>query len=127
MFKYEATFTRYALDPVPTFIGPSTGKSKNSMGRLNAAQERQFKKQRREEIDLSRSAWMKSTTLTEQEKRCLTRAWTRHEARVNKKFQNRHAYLKRRVVQMQERARRDDEHIRRLRRCVLGGGRRTAL
>eukprot|EP00904_Undaria_pinnatifida_P011353 jgi/Undpi1/7348/HiC_scaffold_22.g09821.m1 len=67
------------------------GKSENSMGKLNAVQERQFKKQRREGSDLSRSEWMKSTILTDREKRCLTRAWTRREAKVNKKFQNRHA------------------------------------
>ncbi|CAN0291662.1 unnamed protein product, partial [Hapterophycus canaliculatus] len=71
-----------AADLVAADLPP--GKSENSLGKLNAVQERQFKKQRREASDLSRADWMKSTLLTGQEKQCLARAWTRREARVNK-------------------------------------------
>ena len=88
---------------------------------MNATQERQFKKQRKEGSDLSRAAWMESTTLTAREKRGLTRAWIRREARVNKQLQNHKAYLKRRAVEMEERVRRLDKDILRLRRGLLTG------
>ena len=90
------------------------------MAKLSAAQERQFKRQRKEGSDLSRSEWMKYTTLTERQKRCHQRAWTRREAKVKKKFQNRHAYLKRRKEELEEQMPKDGDHIRRLRSCVMG-------
>ena len=63
---------------------------------------------------------MKSTLLTTREKRCLQRAWTRREARLDKNFQNRHAYLKRRVQAIEERVAKNAGHIARLRSCLLG-------
>ena len=88
------------------------------MAKLSRAQERQFKRQRREGRDMSRLELMKSTTLTEREKRCLQWARTRREAKV-KKFQNRHAYLKRRKEELEEQVQKDGGHIRRLRSCVM--------
>lgn len=91
------------------------------MGRLNAVQERQYKRHRSEGSDLSRMEWMKSTLLTTREKRCLTRAWTRRTARLDTKSANRHAYLKRRVVEVEGRATKNSGHIARLRKCTSAG------
>ena len=55
MFEYQAPFTRYKLDSVLTINDSSTGKSKNSMSRLNAVQERQYKKHRSDGYDVSRA------------------------------------------------------------------------
>lgn len=63
---------------------------------------------------------MKSTLLTERQKRCLTRAWSRRPARLEKKFANRHAYLKQRVGDLEERTKANAGYIRRLRGCLLG-------
>eukprot|EP00904_Undaria_pinnatifida_P013597 jgi/Undpi1/9368/HiC_scaffold_26.g11826.m1 len=60
-----------------------------------------------------------STTLTQREKRCLNCGWTRREANVNKQFQNRHAYIKRQAAEAEARVSKNDEHIGRLRECLL--------
>ena len=67
-----------------------------------------------------RAEWMKSTLLTVRPKRCLTRAWSRRSPRLDKKFGNRHAYLKHRVRELEERVKKTAEHIRPLRGCLLG-------
>lgn len=64
---------------------------------------------------------MKSTLLTTREKRCLQRAWTRREARLEKNFQHRHAYLKSRVRAMKERVEKNVGYINRLRSCLMEG------
>ena len=52
--------------------------------------------------------------LADREKRCLTRAWNRREARVDKKFHNRYAYVKRRVAEVGEQSKRDEALLHRL-------------
>ena len=64
---------------------------------------------------------MKSMPLTERQKRCLTRAWSRRSPRLENKFGNRHVYLKHRVRELEERVKKTAGHIRRLRGCLLGG------
>ena len=76
------------------------------MGKLNSPRERKFKKHRREGAITLRGEWMKSTLLTEREKRCLTRAWTKRGARVAKHFQNHKFYLNRRVQEVADERRR---------------------
>ena len=63
---------------------------------------------------------MKSALLTEREKRCLTRAWTRRGKRVAKYFQNHKSYLKRRVQEMVDRVKKNEVHVRRLRSHLVG-------
>ena len=59
--------------------------------------------------------------LTDREKRCLTRAWDRREARVDKKFHNRHAYVKRRVAEVGEQCKRDGALLHRLHTATWEG------
>ena len=59
--------------------------------------------------------WIKSTLLTEREKRCLTRAWTRRGARVAKHFQIHKSYLKRRVQGGADQVKKNEVYIRLLR------------
>ena len=63
---------------------------------------------------------MQSTLLTERGKRCLTRAWTKHGARVIKNFQNDKFYLNRWVQEVADRAKKNEVHIHRLRNHLAG-------
>ena len=87
---------------------------------LNAVQSRQYKRHRFEGGELSPAEWMKSTLLTERQKRCLTRGWTRRHARLGKKAGNRLTYLKFRVGQLEERLEETSRCTSRLRKCLLG-------
>lgn len=65
----------------------------NSLGRLNAMQEKHFKRQCRDGVGVNRGNWMKSKVLSEREKRCLERGWNRRAERANKNFAKRKWYL----------------------------------
>ena len=54
---------------------------------------------------------MNSTLLSEREKRCLNRTWTRRGARLAKHFQNHKSYLKRRVQEVADRVKKNEVHI----------------
>ena len=79
-----------------------TGKSRLSLGVLNCVEELVYKKQLREGGPKGRFAWRHSQMLTERHKRCLERAWSQREVKVNKKFMRRRHYLTVRKAELEE-------------------------
>ena len=74
-----------------------------SLGVLNCVEESVYKKQRREGGPRGRFAWRQSQMLTERHKRCLERAWSQREVKVNKKFMRHRRYLTVRKAELEER------------------------
>lgn len=98
----------------------STGKPLNSMGMLTQAQERAYRRKRRKGFDITRAEWIASMVMTDREKRCLTKAWYRRKARVNKRFADRARYLSRRATEMRRRVDSAESSIPRLRGAMQG-------
>ena len=63
---------------------------------------------------------MKSTLFSERHRRYLEHSWSQRQHKLDKKVANRHAHLKSRIKQSEERVMKNGELIKRLRHCMLG-------
>lgn len=103
------------LTPPP--YNTHTGKCGNTIHKLSCTQERAYKKHRLEHPECRREEWLR---LTDREKRCLHRGWTRRERNVRKKFHARRRYLATRVGELEMREKETKALIDRLRVAKMG-------
>ncbi|CAN0176747.1 unnamed protein product, partial [Pylaiella littoralis] len=73
------------------------GKSLNSLGKLNAIQERCFKRQRWDGSDKTRADFNKEPKLSSREKRSLARGWSRREKKLRRDLKKAGSYLGSRI------------------------------
>lgn len=91
-----------------------TGKSLNSLGYLNAAQEGQFKRQQMDGSDKTRTDFAMQPKLTSREQRSLSRGMSRRETKLRRDFDKRGSYLGNRIYELTSHLDSTEKHIARL-------------
>lgn len=106
-------------DTLPVALHEITGKSINTLGKLNSLEEVRWKQQRQEGSLSSRAEFMINTFLSTG-KRCLNHAWNRRAEKVNRNFAKRHRYLGERVSTLRDRIEVTSQHTARFDDSVVG-------
>ncbi|CAN0453430.1 unnamed protein product, partial [Pylaiella littoralis] len=91
-----------------------TGKSRNSLGKLNAVEERKFKRQRLAGSDATRAGFTLESTLSRRERRSVARGWSKREGKLRRDFDKRGSYLSNRIYELTSQIESNEQHIRRI-------------
>lgn len=92
----------------------------NSLGRLNAVQQRKYRKARNEGYEGTRGEWMMSVAQGDQQLRCQGRSPHRREVKADKSFFKRKSYIRDRVRTMESRVEETTALFDRTRVALLG-------
>ena len=69
---------------------------------------------------MTRVKWIESTLLSDRDKRCLSRAWSRRQERLARQYAARNFQLGRRISSLQADVQMDAQYILRIRKAMLG-------
>ena len=111
---YDMTHTHTPPFHATKFQPLLTGKSRNSLGVLNAAQKSRFKRQRLDGFYKNHEKLMRNPKLASREKRWLPRGRNRRESKLRRDFNKRGSYLGNRIFDLTTRIDTNEQHIRRI-------------
>ncbi|CAB1104406.1 unnamed protein product [Ectocarpus sp. CCAP 1310/34] len=84
------------------------------LGKLNAVEERKFKRLRLAGSDATRAGFTLKSTLSRRERCLVARVWSKREGKLRRDFDKRGSYLGNRIYELTSRSESNEQHIRRI-------------
>ncbi|CAB1097803.1 unnamed protein product [Ectocarpus sp. CCAP 1310/34] len=84
------------------------------LGKLNAVEERKFKRQRLAGSDATRAGFTQESTLSRRERRSVARGWSKRQGKFRRDFDKRGSYLGNRIYELTSQIESNEQHIRRI-------------
>ncbi|CAM9392075.1 unnamed protein product [Hapterophycus canaliculatus] len=88
------------------------------LGKLNAAKESEFRRQRLSGSDMTREEFMRASVLSARERRSIERGWNRRDKKLQKAFNMHGAYLSKRISDLTTRMDANNNHVLRIERAL---------